>query len=198
MNDKLMALYQKAHHAYQDLHPLIEEIRKEMETYSMEDLADASAVMHRSGQWLNEMRKKIEGYKSFSDRLACLIFLTKIDKHGRPVKSIKTKYCTATPRIKYVPKIPRKDRSPEEFAAFMKYLGVSDEAIEFESVRPHWPGVVDLCGFLAAEGKPSPPGVQVSENSAEYALTIRLIKNLEEERVKSQERTDIRIKDDEA
>lgn len=198
MNEKLTRLYQKAHKAYEEIHPLVQEIRAELENYSLEDLVDTSAVLHRSSQWLNEMRKKMDGFKSFSDRLACLIFLTKIDKEGRPQKNIKTKYCTATPRIKYVPKIPRKDKDPEAFTAFMKHLGVSDEAIEFETVRPHWPGVVDLCGFLASQGQPNPPGVSVSENAAEYALTIRLTKNLEEERVKENRTREYKRRNDEA
>lgn len=188
MNEKLKALYVKAHKAYREIHPLVEEIRQELQNYSLEDMADTSAVFHRAAQWLDEMRKKMQGYKEYSDRLACLVFLSRVDKQGRPLRNIKTEYCTATPRIKYVPKIPKKSSQPELYTEFMAHLGVTPEAIEFEAVRPHWPGVVEMASFRAAEGRPSLPGVDVSGNRAEYALTCRIHKNLEEERVQDEKR----------
>ena len=168
MDAHLVQIYKLTRQWYEETYRELRNINPQ--NYNTQtEAADAAYAMRELHKWCDDMRKEAQRLKDTCDRIACVLWIANGGLH----KSIKTSYCTATPEIRQRATIPKKDTDPDNFWALMDYLGIPREAAESDIVRFHWPGVVEYLTEQAAQGLPTPPGIQPDATHPVYSLRIR-------------------------
>jgi hypothetical protein len=129
------------------------------------ELADLAYVFKLLDDIVHDMHKKSASSYELAGRLLCLMWA----KNGSG-ESVRTPYCTVTPRIKMAANLPK--RGTDDYVALMNSLGINAEMLETDAVRPHWPGLTDFITQRLTEGKPLPAGVDQSSTYPVYGITV--------------------------
>jgi hypothetical protein len=140
---------------------------------TLEELADIAYTLQRCRDMLHSMHKQASGSFDLVTRFACVKWAQRGE--GEPIR---TEYCTVTPSVRMCAKVPRKE--DESYEALMNHLGVNSDMLKYDTVRPHWPGLVDYITERLTEGKPLPPGVDPNTKYPVYSITIRKKKGITE------------------
>jgi len=142
------------------------------------ELADMAFALREMSKLFKDMEKDTRILGELAEKMACLKWMVA----GGDEDNIKTDYCTATPDMKHIAAIPKREKDPEAFAALMKHFNIPESAFPGEDediVRPHWPGVVSALSKAMQEGKPLPKGIDPTKTYPHYRLTIRKRKDID-------------------
>lgn len=134
----------------------------------MKEQADMAFAMRECIKLLDDTVKGARKIKETAEKIGCALWVK--DGDG---SSIKTPYCTATPKIRMIASLPSKRHNPEQYLKMMEHLGINPELCKEDTdvVRPHWPGLMDHITALAEQGKPLPPGISLSDTYPQYSFT---------------------------
>jgi hypothetical protein len=175
MLENLLAQFRKVKSAYRELYADLSMLNKRVQTTrSPEDLADYAIVCRETAKLLSDLDKEYRKTQEMCERLGCMIAVTQGD-----VDIIRAKLCTGTPDLKMIATLPSQKLDPENYAKFMKSLGVSEELYETGVMQLYWPRVVDYLTKLAENGKPMPAGIDMEKTRPQYRLMLRLKKGVE-------------------
>lgn len=151
--------------------------RGEIETCSdLELLADKVYALREISRLADDLRKEAFSLMETASKIACVLWTAHSD--GEPIR---TKLCTATPKITQGAYIPKKSRNPKEYAELMAYLGIPNDVADNETVRVHWPSFCALLTEKSEKGEPLPDGIDTTKLYTKYSLTIRSKRPLEKE-----------------
>lgn len=177
--EKALKLHYHAYRLFEALVVAQAELEAELANgcIDVEGMAEVLCVYKKIEQWLKDARSQSEGLVRRLEQQCCFVWV-KTTNGEKP--SIKTDFCTVTPSIRMQPKIPQ--RGTAEYATLLlSLMGTPDESIEHDALRPHWPGLVELCGARATAGERSPAGIDPSETVSSFRTVCRLHVDLIEE-----------------
>ena len=137
------------------------------------DRADAAYAMREISRVVADIRKEADRIKRLLDQVMCVVWTTNCETDDSTPRSIHGEVAIATPNVKMGVTLPTKNTDPENYRTLMQHFGFSDELIEADAVRTHWPGMVQYMTNLMEEGKPLPPGVRPDQTYPIYNTTIR-------------------------
>lgn len=165
---ELIDFYGAACSVWQSTYLAAKAIREEAPRHSLEDLADQALVLKKVLERVEDARAEINKALDVMSQIACLRWTARGD--GKPIHG---ELCTATPNTGVAPPSFKRRDDPEKYDALMRYLGFSEQAIETEIARPHWPSMQQLLSRLGAEGRPLPECLEGVELRNTYSLTCR-------------------------
>lgn len=169
MKDEARQLYRQVFQTFSELTTLIEKSQTIVQgAISLEELADYAYATKMAAELVHEVRKKIDGLLENEKRIICMRVTV-----SNSTDAIKTEYTTATPKIAVMPTLPNRRKDMEGYIAFMKHFGFSDELINNDSFRPHWPGMKAQIEEDLELGKPMPPGCDPSRTYPVYDVVLR-------------------------
>lgn len=148
----------------------ISKTRDEVKDLSIEDLADTGFICNHIASLLDDLRKEFTKLGEFAERMACLKGIETLNM------KIQGKLCTAEPELKMSANLPSRSKEPEKYEELCKYLNIPLELLDADLIRIHWPGFTEFFTRLQAEGKPTPPGIDVGKTHAHYFLKYRATK----------------------
>lgn len=122
------------------------------------ELADTGYALKEAEKMLADLEKRVRKFRTAVEHRTCALWA----KLGDP-EPVRTDHVTASPDVKMGKSIPNKNREPEKYAAFMRALGISDDAIANDTVRPHYPSVIAYCTEKVLRGEPLPEGLTGDE-----------------------------------
>ncbi len=160
-----------AYKTVSDLHAIaykqLQDVQDAVKTCSEpKELADYSYGLREISKYADDIRKIADAIKETAEKIACAICIR--DEH---VGTIRTDYCVATPKLKISASLPSKRKQPEEYNRLLEFLGIRGELADTDSVRLHWPGMVDLVTLRAEQGLPLPPGMEDQTTYPVYSLS---------------------------
>lgn len=181
MHKLAIELHKAAREAHARIYEMILSLRNDVvKCASKEELADYAYALRFAWRHIDDTRKDLKGLQELAEKLTCMK-CTLLDDGD----TIKTAYVTATPDCKPIASLPKKSKDPEGYRALMLGLGIpeyvlDEEDEERETFKPHFPGIVARLEKLMAEGKPLPPGIDVTKTYPKYSLELRPKKGVEE------------------
>lgn len=154
----------KAHHevAYRQLKQIDELVRGEVDK---EELADAAFALKMTGDLADDIRKMAKVTQELAEKMCC----AKVLAEGH-TGTINTPFMRVSPDIKTMAAVPSKRRDPDAYEKLMGHLGIREDLLKNDAVRPHWPGLVEYVSECASVGRPLPPGVDPSSTYPVYRL----------------------------
>ncbi len=144
----------------------------EADTVSVEDCVDAIYAIREAEELIDDVKKT---YSSLSRKLQEAVHLILLSRHK---KSFSTDFCTGTRKSKVIYGLPTKRKEPKKFASLMAKLGIPEDLVDKEVIRPHWPGLVEYFQELNTQGLPQPEEVDTTKQSATLEITIRRKKGI--------------------
>ncbi len=141
---------------------------------TIEEIANIIRASREITDMLEEMAKLSRGALDQLTRLICLRW-AKESETGEPVR---TPYVRISPDVKLAATLPKK--GTDEYKALLTTLGFSQELIETDAVRPHWPGMTDLIATCMAEGKRLPEGLSMDKTYPVYSIKVYKVKGITE------------------
>lgn len=179
MLDQDRELYRVAYDCFEKLTTLIEDRRIQIEKgeMSLEETTDAVFAVKKSAEMLHQLVKTMNGVKETGDKLICLRWMTS-NLNGKPIR---TEHTTASPTVTPMPVLPTGRKQPEDYAAFCKHFGISEDLIKNDAFRPHWPGMKQQIQDDAENGRPLPPGCDPSKTYQVFNVVYRSKKGVLEQ-----------------
>jgi hypothetical protein len=173
MKDSWKEFYRQIFEAFSNWQPRHEELLNAAYTeQELNEIADVKFVMRKIDDLLEEMHKRSKASNEVLDRLVCAKWA--LQETTEPVR---TEYVTITPRIKLATKLPKKGEP--EYEELMREFGVTDpDLLVNDSVRPHWPGVMNYITELTALGKPLPKCIKQETTYPVYSTVVKEKKGL--------------------
>jgi hypothetical protein len=181
MKERLQTLYAFVRESHEFIYRELMAHVECIDSDSMTENADHAYAMREIEKFLDDSRKDVAAQRKLAERAAAIKWSTSPSASD----NIKTDYCTATPDIKTVAKIPTIEKNPDEYTALMDWLQIDpclrdhgkvlDELGERETeiVSVKWPAFQDYVTRLVAQGYPPPPGVDPGATWKEYVLRIK-------------------------
>lgn len=182
MRPVAVKLYQAMRRAHQELTELRVELERDVRrgTDVMEEYADDAYATNEAWKLVDDMRKQLNALHGLAEKLGCALWSTQ-SVTGEPIR---TAHCTATPKPHISAHIPKQSEDPEGYAKLMQFLGVPDELWSrpsgAETMRMHWPGMVEYLTERAEQGLPLPPGIDPQAQRTTFSLTIRARRPVDE------------------
>lgn len=177
MLDSNKAFYRAVFNSLVEVQALIPDIRENLQNQAkLSEVADTAYTIRRAFDLMEEQLKQLRALKTLSEKILCMKWAL-----GSDGSSIKTEYCTATPEVNEMAKIPSQKNQPSDYCQFLADLGCPDELIKADALRPHWPGLIELFKTRHAEGKPLPKGVDPSTTYPVYSVRFLKKKGVIEE-----------------
>jgi hypothetical protein len=181
MLDRAKQMYRDAQAAHRKLYEQVVSLREEIKTLNLAELTDLAYAMREAVELLDDTKKALNEIQRMAEKYATLNWMQESQVLGEQFR-IKTEYCSAEPKIKQFPKFPQKRRiDPDKFDKLMAGIGVPQELIESEALRPNWEGFTNWFSHRQSQGLPVPDGIDPTETYTEYTLAIRKIKDVMEE-----------------
>lgn len=178
MREDARALYRKAFNAFSELNAPLDDAQKVAAgDISLNELSDYIYATREACKLLEGLSKKAKQLLEGQKRILCMRWVL-----SNPTGvNIKTPHTTVTPKISIMPTLPSKKKDPEGYVAFMKFYGFTDQEIECDSFRPHWPGMKQQIADDSEAGRPMPPGCDPSRNYSVYDALVLAKKGVLEE-----------------
>lgn len=171
---KMQQLLSRAQRFHQDtLGPLMEYDQLQRKGHlTAEEMADLVFLMKQAEPLLADLKSTINTVMELMQNLAAAKFLKSPEVMANPGRvHIEGQLTKAEINVRVHASIPSPKKEPVEYRKMMMALGVSEQCIENDHVRPHFPKICDLITELAAQGKPPPPGLGATY--PRYWLTCR-------------------------
>ncbi len=182
MLPEAVGLYKEIKESHESMFLAIKRLREvASRTKDVKELADMVCSVHHCQQFIDDIRKDLNGFEELIEKVCCAMWLQDPNKS----ENIKTYHCTATPHVKMMAALPTRKRDPDRYYALMESLGIKRELWQTpdnEDTRPpigiDWLGMVDYISDLAAQGKPLPDGIEPGKMYPVYTLKIRTKKEV--------------------
>lgn len=139
-----------------------------------EDLVDMAYVLREMAALADDIRRECAAHQGLMEKAACIEWVVRND----PTGPIRGELAVGTPDLKQMSSLPKPKTEPAEYRAMMLYLGVPENL--HDVVRPHWPAMVDWISDLTAQGKPLPPGIDLTKTYPVYRLRLLKKKAVDE------------------
>jgi len=167
---KALSLYKQirdTHHSvFTELSRLRDVVRASL---NLEEICDCIALLKKAEELVKDTRTEISKSYSKLEEVACKLYVL----GGQLGEPIRTEWVTASPGSKTLPKIPTYKDNPEAYTKLCKHFGLSDELIQTQAFRPHWPGLVEIVTACEEQMKPLPPGISKDGLLTQYTVTCR-------------------------
>jgi hypothetical protein len=167
-------------HLHAEVYGRLAKARKQVNTLSMEELADLSYMLRELSKLADDIKKESFNLKGLAEKIACVLWVNMHMNEPEGADPIRTELCTATPHVQQRASLPNQKANPKEYALLMDWLGVPKTIVEQDLVRCHWPSFQERIHQLLEQGKPLPAGVNVERVYDEYSLIVRKKKDLDE------------------
>lgn len=182
MKPSVQNLFRTAQHAHETLYKQIEELKAELNVCrNMHELADYTFAIDKAHDLIEDSKAQLWKLKEEAVKFTCLCWIGSQINHPAGEHNIKTDYVTATPDIKKSPNIPKK--GTPEWRQLLDYLNIPDFGLNekgepLEIAKIHWPALVEYLSNLEKEGRPVPPGIDVSKLTPVFKLALRKKRNV--------------------
>lgn len=174
MRDDVKQTFQTITTAYETIYSQLAQLARALvKETDPAHLADAAYAMREAEKMLKRLRIQADAVGITAQRVACIV-LTKQDE-----EKVQTEYVVAHTDLTLHANVPSARKEPEKFRAMMEYLEVPPDLWDYDDperdrvVSVSWPGFVQLLTERASEGKPLPPGIDVSDTKPIYRLKLR-------------------------
>ena len=149
-------------------------VNRKIETeHSQAERVDSAYHLKRMAdtfEHLSKLSKK--AYERLAYRI-CFGHYCRMAHELDPPKSVSGKEAIAVPSVEWGPRLPNKETQPDDYMALMDSLGVPAHVVWEDAVRPHWVTVKERVTTSLQDGKERVPGVDYTELTPHYKLTIR-------------------------
>jgi len=154
MEKRLQEVYEDTFTAYQRLVSATKWATAQVVSHGgdVEYCADVGFAMKEIDKLLHDIGVEVRKTLELAEMLACRVWL-----RSEGDEPIRTEYCTASPRLKMQPAVPKKDTP--ELAELLDWLGMSKN---HGAVRIHWPTLCDLVTQCVENGWPIPKCIDPS------------------------------------
>ena len=171
MFDTAQEMYRDVKALFDKTHLMLQELTDRAKTCpSVEEHVDLAYAMRECTRYLEDMRKECKRLKELCEKIGCVVWVK-----NATGETIRTKHCSAVVDVTMIAVLPKE--GSKEYERLMDHFGVpkksydaDHEAGEKGAVRVHWPGCVQYLSQLALEGKPLPPGIDMSKTYPKYAF----------------------------
>jgi hypothetical protein len=123
----------------------------------LRDVADGAYLCKLMSEKFEDLRKECDKAERSASQYACeqqtMLELAGLAKNG----TIHAQLTTATAKVTSVVSVPKK-RTPE-YEAMCLDLGLTQWSLDNDLFHAHWPGIVEKCNWLLANGMRLPRGV---------------------------------------
>lgn len=175
MKPNVQAVYLAVRSHHENLYREVLNLKKECESFSVADQADAAYALREAAELLDDSRKELNRLRKFIEQVACLRM------YQAEVTKIKTNHVSASVKVSMYANYPhKKEKDPKRFEALMLSMGIPQNVVDTEAVRVNWEGFKDWFTIRQSNGEPLPEGVDVQEMYSEYGLNLRKLKGVEE------------------
>lgn len=137
-----------------------------LDTLDLDECIDAGYAIRETCEYLNDIRKTLEGV---SKQLQISICIKLLALHR---KKKATEHCTVTTNNKATATPPKLAKDPEKYYALMNFLKIPSDVSERELVRIHYPAFEKLCTELVEKGK-CPPGIDAKDIKTSFGVSFR-------------------------
>lgn len=129
--------------------------------FSVEDLADIGFLCRETAKSFDELRKEAEAKHNAIIHIICKRFAEQMaaDPIGDHNGKIRGQYCSCSPDVQSVPKLPNYKRDPQAWIKFCEYFGITGDAAEKGLISFHWNNINEYLAPKFALGEPMPDGV---------------------------------------
>ena len=136
----------------------------------VEDAVDIAYVLRSLENHADSARKDCKKRKEQIAKIVSLHVATlEMENPGKGEHSVKGRLAIGTPDVKREASLPKV--GSVEYKMFMKTLGVPEDVIDMNIIKPDWNGVSDRATELARAGKPLPPGL--GQTYVRHLLALR-------------------------
>lgn len=139
-----------------ELKTLTGSIPDRMQKETVPQLVDCGFACRELGAIFQSLKVSFESRQHTISRMLAARVAQKQLMGETPV--LRGELASASPDVDVKPKLPKSDS--EDHKLLMKHLGVSDELIENDTLRPSWTTLQKIVKDKLAAGEPLPPGIQ--------------------------------------
>ena len=132
-------------------------------------LADLNYCVKVCEKMMDELRKAYKNVRGSSEQSVCFLWIKQEEGNRGPVR---TEYCTVSPDLRIVPKVPSARQDPGAYVEFCMELGLPQDVAEFGVFSVAWPELVEYTTWLATQGQPLPKG---AEEKMQNIYTTRVL-----------------------
>ena len=151
--EQAIAALHKVAAAHEDFYRAQLRIRAECDSMDQSNRVDCHIVTRRTRKLIEDIASECNNTCDRLARAACLAWIMATD----PPDSIKGTLGSATVDVKEGAKLPRP--GSDEYVRLMRWVGLTDEQIQQDLVRPHFTSWSTLATQCAKAGRPVPDGL---------------------------------------
>lgn len=176
--NKMAATYRELINVHRQVIETVIFARGAVARLSQEERVDAALVLKLLSQLGDDVRKECFSAEKLFAQTTCAVWAQQqLTDPSLPDKII-GEIASGTPDVRIAAQLPHKTREPEQYAAFARWCGLSDDGIARGIMHPHWPSVSAVVTELMQLGRPLPDGIPPERTFAEYRLNpLRRLKN---------------------
>ena len=135
---------------------------------SPESVLDACWLMFEIAKYAEDVEKEARKQRELLEKICCGVWVVRCAADPNAPGHLEGAIARGTPKLGLGVNLPEK--GSEEYREFLAFLGLSEEQIDRDVVRPHWPHVQDLLTERAEQGLPTPPGIPADRTYPRYKL----------------------------
>ncbi len=177
MKEELLAFYRQIQQYQLKVHEFLQSIVGEIQTSKDADLVDSGFLCREIADICNDIRKAAELRMAIIGKfLAARATIAGMQGESMDLKG---ELASATPDVKTKPKLP--DQGTPEFNRLMRWIGVSEELLAANMLRPSFTAIQEELTRRAALGEKPPPGISVTFTEASVVFRRRNSKKTNEQ-----------------
>lgn len=159
------ALHAEAQELYRKIVETHQQMERELKANAIQsvDMVDSGFLHREMEELLEDARKELKRRRDIMGAVLAIRCTEEFATNPTGEYSVKGELATAYPDVQVEPIIPR--RGSPEYVALMKFLGLSEEAVEQGLVNIHFNHLKEYLTKMAEEGK-NPPGILRTNNRA--------------------------------
>jgi len=171
MKPELSVLYRRFQSLQLEVHELLQGIPARVHSTAMEDLVDAGFMCREISKICDDLRISCDKTQSVVSKYICA--RTSVDSLQGKEVVLKGELATATPDLVVKPNIP--DRGSQEYVDLMRWIGLSDEMIQRDMLRPSFTRIQEILTERAVRGEKPPPGISATFTEAVVVFRKRKV-----------------------
>lgn len=169
MKKELISLHSRLQKLQMDIHQELAAIAQSIPSETVPDLVDAGYLCRELSSMCDDLRKGLTNRQVVIARY--LAARAAVDGMQGSETSLKGELATATPDIKVMPKIP--ENGSTDYIELMRWIGVPDELISRDMLRPSFSTIQRVLTQMAVDGKKPPPGISMTYTDAQVVFRKR-------------------------
>lgn len=177
MKAELLVHYQQIQKYQLAIHEVLQSLVSEIQTTKDADLVDSGFLCREIANICTDIRKAAELRMAIIGKF--LAARAAVASMQGELLELKGELATATPDLKTKPKLP--ENGSPEFNKLMRWIGVSEELLKTNMLRPSFTAIQDELTRRAAAGEKPPPGISVTFTEAMVVFRRRNPKKTNEQ-----------------